>query len=77
MPKPWKPVAQRPKSLRDKQVIYFDPDVLDEIEGEASRLERSTSYILRKAWSLAMEEIRKLPAPPAVDSDDEDDEVAA
>lgn len=59
------------------QAVYFNHDMLAELEREAFRLDRPIAWLIRRAWGLAKDEIAKLPAPPAVDSDDEEDEVAA
>ena len=48
-----------------KQSLYFPDGVLEEIEGQARRLQRTVSWVVRKAWELAREEIKaKYPDRP-------------
>jgi uncharacterized small protein (TIGR04563 family) len=46
----------RPTEKR-KQSLYFSPDLLKAIGDEATRQDRSLSWILQKAWKLARREI--------------------
>ncbi len=46
-----------------KQSLYFPEDVLDEIQREASRQDRSLSWIVQQAWRMARIDIRKIPSP--------------
>jgi uncharacterized small protein (TIGR04563 family) len=50
------------KSDKRKQSLYFPNEQLDEIKAEANRLDRSLSWIMQRAWSLAKAEIRKMPS---------------
>jgi uncharacterized small protein (TIGR04563 family) len=45
-----------------KQSLYFPQEMLEEIKDEAKRLERSTSWVVTKAWKLARDKIRKMKA---------------
>jgi uncharacterized small protein (TIGR04563 family) len=38
--------------------------MLTEIRGEASRQGRSISWVLQKAWAIARDRVRAIPAPP-------------
>ena len=48
-----------PKDKR-KQSLYFPDDVLEEIQLEAIRLDRSLSWLVQKAWKIARAEIRAM-----------------
>jgi uncharacterized small protein (TIGR04563 family) len=50
------------KSDTRKQSLYFPVGMLSEIHAEADRLDRSLSWMLQRAWKLARQEIRDLPA---------------
>ena len=45
-----------------KQSFYFPDDILAEISAEARRQDRSLSWIMQKAWTIAQDEIKKTPA---------------
>ena len=47
---------------RRKQSLYFPDRMLKEITDEAARQDRSLSWLVQKAWRLAREEIKRLPA---------------
>jgi uncharacterized small protein (TIGR04563 family) len=54
-----------------KQSLYFPEDMLQEIQAEATRQDRSLSWIVQHAWSTARATIEKIPGtggprPPAV-----------
>lgn len=40
-----------------KQSLYFPTDMLQEIEDEAQRLDRSKSWIVQRAWLVARDKI--------------------
>ena len=46
-----------------KQSLYFPEDMLDEIQREATRQDRSLSWIVQQAWKVARAELRKMPSP--------------
>ena len=53
-----------------KQSLYFPEEMLEEIQKEAGRQDRSISWIVQQAWKVARAEIRKIPSvndvlPPA------------
>ena len=45
-----------------KQSLYFPEDMLEEIQREATRQDRSMSWVVQQAWRIARAEIRKLPS---------------
>ena len=65
-------------SDKRKQSLYFPEDMLKEIQAEATRQDRSLSWIVPKAWKIARKEISKYPSindanDDFVDDDDDDD----
>ncbi len=44
-----------------KQSLYFPEDMLEEIQAEATRQDRSLSWIVQRAWSAARATIGKIP----------------
>lgn len=45
-----------------KQSLYFPEDMLEEIQREAERQDRSISWIVQQAWKVARSDIRKMPS---------------
>ncbi|MBS2031575.1 MAG: TIGR04563 family protein [Deltaproteobacteria bacterium] len=45
-----------------KQSLYFPEEMLREIQNEATRQDRSLSWIVQQAWKIARSEIKKLPS---------------
>jgi uncharacterized small protein (TIGR04563 family) len=45
-----------------KQSLYFPEEMLREIEEEASRLDRSLSWVVQQAWKLARAQMSRMPA---------------
>jgi uncharacterized small protein (TIGR04563 family) len=45
-----------------KQSLYFPEDMLEEIQREATRQDRSLSWIVQQAWKVARQDIRKMPS---------------
>ncbi len=45
-----------------KQSLYFPEDMLEEIQHEARRQDRSISWIVQQAWKVARPEIKKMPS---------------
>lgn len=45
-----------------KQSLYFPEDMLEEIQREAQRQDRSISWIVQQAWKVARADIRRLPS---------------
>jgi uncharacterized small protein (TIGR04563 family) len=54
--------ASDPNRNPCKQSLYFPEDMLQEIQREAARQERSLSWIVQQAWRYARNEIRKMPS---------------
>lgn len=50
------------KSDKRKQSLYFPEEMLEEIKREANRQDRSLSWIVQRAWTIARDEIRKFPS---------------
>lgn len=45
-----------------KQSLYFPEDMLREIQEEATRQDRSLSWIVQQAWRVARSEIMRFPS---------------
>jgi uncharacterized small protein (TIGR04563 family) len=45
-----------------KQSLYFPEDMLEEIQREANRQDRSISWIVQQAWKVARADIRRMPS---------------
>ena len=45
-----------------KQSLYFPEDMLDEIQRQGNRQDRSMSWIVQQAWRLARNEITRFPS---------------
>ena len=45
-----------------KQSLYFPEAMLDEIQNEAARLDRSLSWIVQRCVKIGLSEIKKLPS---------------
>jgi len=58
-------------SDKRKQSLYFPEEMLQEIGAEATRQDRSLSWIVQKAWKTARREIMNIPgvAEPAGQDD--------
>ena len=56
-----------------KQSLYFPESMLDEIQKEAARLDRSLSWIVQRCVKVALPEIRKLPSVNDVEEPDENE----
>ena len=50
-----------------KQSLYFPESMLEEIQREAARLDRSLSWIVQRCVKIALPEIRKLPSVNDID----------
>jgi len=48
-------------SDKRKQSLYFPEQMLQEIGAEATRQDRSLSWIVQKAWKAARKEIMSIP----------------
>ena len=60
-------------SDKRKQSLYLPEQMLQEIQEEATRQDRSLSWIVQKAWKIARKEIMKYPSVNDI-ADDSDDE---
>lgn len=43
-----------------KRSFYLPEEILKDISAEADRLDRSVSWVIQRAWSIAYPEIKKL-----------------
>jgi uncharacterized small protein (TIGR04563 family) len=46
---------------KKKQSFYMSVEALEEIQAEATRQDRSMSWVMQQAWRLAREQVKKLP----------------
>ncbi|MBI5544729.1 MAG: TIGR04563 family protein [Deltaproteobacteria bacterium] len=51
-----------PGTDKRKQSLYFPEDMLKEIQEEATRQDRSLSWIVQQAWRIARTEIIRFPS---------------
>lgn len=51
-----------PTSDKRKQSLYFPEAMLKEIQEEATRQDRSLSWIVQQAWRIARTDIRRYPS---------------
>jgi uncharacterized small protein (TIGR04563 family) len=54
--------AVMPGTDKRKQSLYFPEDMLNEIQAEANRQDRSLSWIVQQAWRIARGEIMRFPS---------------
>lgn len=45
-----------------KQSLHFPEEVLQEIQAEAIRLDRSLSWIVQQAWKIGRQRMMKMPS---------------
>jgi uncharacterized small protein (TIGR04563 family) len=45
-----------------KQSLYFPDEMLAEIKQEATRLDRSLSWIIQQGWKVARKKLKSFPA---------------
>ena len=45
-----------------KQSLYFPEDMLKEIQKEATRQDRSLSWIVQQAWKMSRDKIQSFPS---------------
>jgi uncharacterized small protein (TIGR04563 family) len=60
-------------SDKRKQSLYFPEEMLKEIQQEATRQDRSLSWIVQKAWKISRKEIMKYPSVNDLADDSPDD----
>ncbi|MDQ3032748.1 MAG: TIGR04563 family protein [Myxococcota bacterium] len=58
-----------------KQSLYFPESMLQDIQHEAARLDRSLSWIVQRCVKIGLPEIRKLPSVNDVDENNEPEET--
>ncbi|MEC7522410.1 MAG: TIGR04563 family protein [Myxococcota bacterium] len=61
-------------SDKRKQSLYIPQAMLEEINREMDRLDRSRSWIVQRCIKIALPEIKKLPSVNDIDDDTGDDE---
>jgi uncharacterized small protein (TIGR04563 family) len=49
---------------RVKASVYLPDSILRELEEESARLDRTTLWLLRRAWVIARNEIRRINTMP-------------
>ena len=49
-------------SDKRKQSLYFPEEMLKEIQEEATRQDRSLSWIVQQAWRIARNEVKRFPS---------------
>ena len=59
-------------SDKRKQSLYFPEEMLKEIGAEATRQDRSLSWIVQKAWKAARKDLMTIPSVIDTPSDDDD-----
>ena len=59
-------------SDKRKQSLYFPEEMLKEIQEEATRQDRSLSWIVQKAWKIARNEVCKYPSVNDIEGGDDD-----
>ena len=52
-----------------KQSLYFPEAMLEELKLEARRMDRSLSWVVQKAWTLARQRVVAMPSANAVTID--------
>lgn len=57
-------------SDKRKQSLYFPEEMLKEIGAEATRQDRSLSWIVQKAWKAARKDILSIPSVNDIPDDD-------
>ena len=63
-------------SDKRKQSLYFPEEMLKEIGAEATRQDRSLSWIVQKAWKAARKDIMNIPSVESSPGDQDKDDAA-
>jgi uncharacterized small protein (TIGR04563 family) len=50
-----------------KQSLYFPVEVLQQVQEEAIRLDRSLAWVVQRAWRIAREQVATLPGSVAAE----------
>ena len=45
-----------------RQNLYFPSEMLEELQHEAGRQDRSISWLIQQAWKFARSELRRIPS---------------
>ena len=45
-----------------RQNLYFPSEMLEELQHQASRQDRSISWLIQQAWKFARSELRRIPS---------------
>ncbi|MBN1959995.1 MAG: TIGR04563 family protein [Deltaproteobacteria bacterium] len=45
-----------------RQALYFPSEMLEELQHEAKRLDRSISWLIQQAWKISRAEMRNMPS---------------
>ena len=59
---PMGPPEPMSESDKKKQSLYFPEDMLKEIVSEATRQDRSLSWIVQRAWKASRKDIKSIPS---------------
>jgi len=63
-------------SDKRKRSLYFSEEMLKEIGAEATRQDRSLSWIVQKAWKAARKDIMNIPSVAGLPHDEGKDDAA-
>ena len=55
------PLPQGTKTDKRKQSLYFPEQMLVEMKEEATRLNRSLSWVVQRSWKVARRDVKKMP----------------
>lgn len=61
-----------------RQALYFPTEMLEELQAESQRQDRSISWLIQQAWKIARSDLRRMPSTTdylpqvAYDSEPED-----
>ena len=47
---------------KNKISVYLPNDLLEQLNEEKIRLDRSSSWLIQRAWKIAFQEIKKMPS---------------
>jgi len=63
-------------SDKRKQSLYFPEEMLKEIGAEATRQDRSLSWIVQQAWKAARKDIMNIPSVESLPGDQDKNDAA-
>lgn len=63
------------KGQTRRQALYFPSDMLSELQSEATRQDRSISWLIQQAWKVARGELQRIPSTTDYLPQDTDDET--